>query len=101
MARDYEVSPVSDGLGLREIILGLADDLKALRSSKISANDALARAALAKQIFNGVRLYLLASKFLEGETSPTPERTKVVSQASGQDREEPSNPSDFAAGGEP
>ena len=73
MARDYESSPVSDGLGLREIILGLAGDLSDLRASKISANDALARAAIAKQIFNGVRLYLQASKFLESSAQPVGE----------------------------
>ena len=36
-----------------------------------------------------------------GASNATPERTKVVSQAPGQDRVEPSNPSNLAAGGEP
>lgn len=66
MSRDYEASPVADGLGLRDVVLGLVGDLQQLRANNISTHDALARAALAKQIFNGVRLYLQASKFLEG-----------------------------------
>lgn len=73
VSRDYETSPVSDELGLRDVVLGLVGDLKLLRASKISTHDALARAAMAKQIFNGVRLYLQASKFLEAaavEASP-------------------------------
>ena len=63
--RDYLTSPVADTLGLRGIILGLADDLNSLRTQQISPADALARAALAKQIFNGVRLYLNAISTLE------------------------------------
>ncbi|WP_323009500.1 hypothetical protein [Paracoccus sp. (in: a-proteobacteria)] len=63
--RDYVSSPVSDNLGLRDVILGLAGDLRHLREGKISPSDALARAALAKQMFNGVRLYMQAIKTLE------------------------------------
>jgi len=63
--RDYESSPVSDSLGLKDVILGLASDLEALRARTISPNDALARAAVAKQIFNGVRLYLQAYHTME------------------------------------
>lgn len=51
-------------LGLPLIIDGLASDLQALRDGQISVNDAIARATLAKQIFNGVRLYLNGSAFL-------------------------------------
>lgn len=68
--RDYDSSPVSDGLGLRDVCLGLAGDLAALRTGKISPQDALARAALAKQLFNGCRLYLQAMKTLEGAARP-------------------------------
>ena len=64
--RDYESAPVSDGLGLRDVILGLASDLEALRVGTISPNDALARAAVAKQMFNGVRLYMQAIRTMEG-----------------------------------
>ena len=74
--RDYNTAPVSESLGLREVILGLASDLDALRQGTISANDGLARAALAKQIFNGVRLYLQAVRSL-GESA------KPVSQIGG------------------
>lgn len=64
MQRDYESVPVSDQLGIPAIISGLAGDLVELRQGKISVNDALARAAIAKQIFNGVRLYLNGTKIL-------------------------------------
>jgi hypothetical protein len=67
---DYNTAPVSESLGLREVILGLASDLEALRQGTISANDGLARAALAKQIFNGVRLYLQAVRSLEESAKP-------------------------------
>lgn len=58
--RDYRSTPVSDALGLRAIIDGLASDLQDVRSGAITPADAMARAALAKQIFNGCRLYLNA-----------------------------------------
>lgn len=70
MKRDYESSPVSDSLGLREVILGLARDLEQMREGKVSPNEGLARAAVAKQMFNGVRLYLQALKTLEAEARP-------------------------------
>lgn len=57
-ARDYESAPVSDRLNIEDIINGLAGDLKSLRKGEISIGDAQARAMLAKQIFNGVRIYL-------------------------------------------
>jgi hypothetical protein len=55
---------MSDSLGLRDVILGLVGDMNALRAGQISPADALARAALAKQVFNGVRLYVQASNFI-------------------------------------
>lgn len=64
MARDYETSPEADGLGLQSVILGLVSDIEALRAGTISPQDALARAALAKQVFNGVRLHVAASQFI-------------------------------------
>jgi hypothetical protein len=63
-ARDYETAPVSETLGLDKIISGLAGDLDQLRAGKISVQDAIARSMLAKQIFNGVRLYLNGAKLL-------------------------------------
>jgi hypothetical protein len=68
--RDYSTAPVADSLGLREVILGLAQDLTDLRQQKISPADGLARAALAKQVFNGVRLYLQALATLERQARP-------------------------------
>lgn len=62
--RDYESAPASEALGLVDIIQGLAGDLAALRAGKITVNDAIARSLLAKQIFNGVRIYLNGTKLL-------------------------------------
>jgi hypothetical protein len=58
--RDYAAQPVADALGLRAVIDGLASDLQDMRAGRLSAPEALARAALAKQLFNGVRLFLVA-----------------------------------------
>lgn len=71
MARDYESAPVSESLGLQKIISGLANDLDELRAGKISVNDAMARSMLAKQIFNGVRIYLNGTKLLSDSAKPT------------------------------
>ena len=73
--RDYTASPVADSLGLRDVILGLSADLQALRAGTISTQDALARAALAKQMFNGVRLYLQALRSLEDRSKPVGPQT--------------------------
>jgi hypothetical protein len=63
-SRDYDSSPVSERLDLDNVIRGLCKDLEALRAGEIGVNDAIARSLIAKQIFNGVRLYLSASKLL-------------------------------------
>lgn len=63
-ARDYTSAPVSEQLGIPSIITGLVSDLDDLRAGKISVNDAMARSMLAKQIFNGVRIYLNGTKLL-------------------------------------
>ena len=68
--RDYVTAPIADGLGLKEVILGLAADLHDLRAGKISPADGLARAAVAKQMFNGVRLYLQAVRQMEAMARP-------------------------------
>ena len=70
MARDYEVSPVTDRLDLDNVIKGLSTDLELLRAGKISVQDAIARSLLAKQIFNGVRIYLSATKLLASNAAP-------------------------------
>jgi hypothetical protein len=76
-ARDYDSSPVADNLGLREVILGLASDLEGLRKGEVSPAEGLARAAVAKQMFNGVRLYLQAAKTLEANAREVPP-TEVI-----------------------
>jgi hypothetical protein len=62
--RDYETAPVSEQLGIPNIIAGLVSDLDELRAGKISVNDAMARSMIAKQIFNGVRIYLNGARLL-------------------------------------
>lgn len=64
MARDYTSAPVSDQLGLGGVIAGLVADLEALRAGSITVPDAMARSMLAKQIFNGVRIYMNGTKYL-------------------------------------
>lgn len=71
--RDYESAPVSDALGIHKVIEGLASDLDALREGKISVNDAVARSMLAKQIFNGMRIYLNGTKLLSDNARPARE----------------------------
>lgn len=66
-ARDYESAPVAESLGLVNIIRSLADDLDALRNGQITVQDAIARSMLAKQIFNGVRIYLNGTKLLSDQ----------------------------------
>lgn len=56
--------------GLETVVLGIAEDLAALRSGKISVKDAEVRAQLAKQYMNGVRLVLNARKSLEQDARP-------------------------------
>ncbi len=68
--RDYRSTPVADALGIRGVIDGLATDLQELRAGKISAVDAMARAHLAKQFFNGARLVLMAMKELDRPQKP-------------------------------
>lgn len=62
--RDYETMPVSEELGLPDVIKGLVEDLNLLRAKKITVQDAVARSLLAKQVFNGVRLYLNGTNVL-------------------------------------
>jgi len=66
-ARDYESAPATETLLLVDIIRGLANDLDALRAGKITVSDAMARSMLAKQIFNGVRIYMNGTKLLSGQ----------------------------------
>lgn len=75
--RDYTSAPVSESLGIEEVIRGLARDLESLRAGKITVNDAIARSMLAKQIFNGVRIYLNGTKLLSDQAKPVEGRTSL------------------------
>lgn len=79
-ARDYENAPLSDRLDLDNVIRGLCQDLELLRAGKIGVNDAVARSLLAKQIFNGVRIYLSASKLLTGEARDVKSQIGVAAE---------------------
>jgi hypothetical protein len=68
--RDYESAPVADRLNLETIIAALANDIDELRAGRISVHDAMARATLAKQMFNGVRLYMNGMKMLSENAKP-------------------------------
>jgi len=56
---------LSQRLDIDALILGVVKDLDDLRNGKISVREAMARAELAKQAMNGVRLVITAQKFLE------------------------------------
>ena len=74
-----DTTPLGDRFSLDEVITGLAGDLVALRNREISVEDAKARADLAKQIMNGVRLVINGQAMLERRARqiqpPDPERS--------------------------
>jgi hypothetical protein len=76
--RDYAAQPVADALGLRAVIDGLAFDLQQLRDGKISPPEAMARAALAKQLFAGVRLFLVAHQMAQRPRPPEPPQPERI-----------------------
>lgn len=61
---------LGDRHSLESIVKGIADDLVALRKGEISIKDAQARALLAKQYMNGVRLVMNARRSLENAAKP-------------------------------
>jgi hypothetical protein len=65
-----EATDLGDKYSLDAIVKGIADDLIALREGKISIKDAQARALLAKQYMNGVRLVINARRSLEEGALP-------------------------------
>lgn len=67
-----DTTPLNDTFNLIRIVNGLASDLEELRAHKITAEDARARADLAKQIFNGVRLVVSAQKFISDQAKLIP-----------------------------
>ena len=64
------ITDTADQYRLDFIVKGIADDLIALRAGKISIKDAQARALLAKQYMNGVRLVINARQSLEAHAKP-------------------------------
>lgn len=64
------LTDIADQYSLEAIVRGLADDLVALRAGRISIKDAQARALLAKQYMNGVRLVMNARHSLEAVAKP-------------------------------
>jgi len=74
-ARDYTSAPISEQIALPSIITGLCNDLDELRAGKISVNDAMARSMLAKQIFNGVRIYMNGTKILSDNARAISDKT--------------------------
>jgi len=64
------LTDTADQYSLDAIVKGIADDLIALRAGSISIKDAQARALLAKQYMNGVRLVINARQSLEGNAKP-------------------------------
>lgn len=82
--RDYESAPASETLGIETVIRGLASDLEALRAGGISTQDAIARSLLAKQIFNGMRIYLQGAKLLSDSARQT--TGNAISSTPGGDR---------------
>jgi hypothetical protein len=73
---DSSAASVQTGMGeqysLDEVIKGLADDLAKLRTGEISVPEAIARAQLARQYFNGLRIVVSASKFLLASAKQLP-----------------------------
>ena len=65
-------------MSIETVITGLIGDLQALREGKMSTRQAEAHAMLAKQIFNGLRLAVIAQRTIEsaarqiGNASPPP-----------------------------
>lgn len=71
-ASDSGPRDLGEKLGLPEIVLGIANDLKALREGHISIRDARARAELARELLRAVRMVIDAQKFIEGQALPAP-----------------------------
>jgi type III secretory pathway component EscV len=65
-----KVGALSERFSLDGLIMGIINDLDDLRNGKISVKDAQARAELAKQAMNGVRLVINAQKFIENQAIP-------------------------------
>lgn len=84
VSRDYVSAPLSESLGLGGVIAGLVGDLDALRAGKITVADAIARSLLAKQIFNGVRIYMNGTKYLSDAAQLIPAESGAQESESGE-----------------
>lgn len=69
-------SPIEKRFSLDELILSIISDLEELRAGKITVQDARARADLAKQAMNGVRLVINAQRFLESRALSLPSQNE-------------------------
>ena len=59
-----ENADIGEAFDVPAIIRGLHGDLVALRNGTITVKEAQTRADLAKQIFNGLRLFVQTQRFL-------------------------------------
>lgn len=67
---NQEASSLGERFSIDAVINGLANDLVELRAGKISVENALTRAALARQLFNGVRLVIQGQRMLAEKAKP-------------------------------
>ena len=65
-----EAADIGETFDVPAIIRGLNGDLIALRNGTITVKEAQTRAELAKQIFNGLRLYVQTQKYLSEQARP-------------------------------
>lgn len=65
-----EASSLGERFSIDAVINGLANDLTELRAGTISVENALTRAALARQLFNGVRLVIQGQRMLAEKAKP-------------------------------
>lgn len=75
--RRSEAAPITDRFKIDDVIVGLADDLVALRAGAITPEDARVRAELGKQILNGVRIVINAQTVLERRLRALPAAPEV------------------------
>lgn len=67
-----ETTDIGEAFDVPAIIYGLAQDLKDLRSGKITPKEAQVRADMAKQIFNGLRIVVSAQRFMSANAKNVP-----------------------------
>lgn len=78
-----DTADIGTEFDIPSVIRGLNQDLLDLRAGHITAKDAQARADLAKQVFNGLRIVVQAQKFLSvraRQLPATPAATGAVKE---------------------